>query len=166
MYQFLTVLIGKPLDYNSATCGASGQGRNDGGFMIVGIPIDQASRRAAVGQRSRVRGSPHPHGIHGSARPGRTLDSTAVGCRSLIRPPWPGAATRDENRVGPLPSSRPRPPHHPRTPRRMTRGFSFQDEAAGSSPARPTNWPVTSGNAGRSASRCQPNQMHPVGMRF
>jgi hypothetical protein len=39
--------------------------------------------------------------------------------------------------------------------------FSFQDEAAGSSPARPTKRPLSSGNAGRSASRYQPNRMHP-----
>jgi hypothetical protein len=43
----------------------------------------------------------------------------------------------------------------PPTPRRMTgillsRGFSFQDEVPGSSPARPTKRLLTSGNAGHS----------------
>ena len=40
-----------------------------------------------------------------------------------------------------------------------------KDEAAGSSPARPTNRPVTSGNAGRFASRCLPIRGIPFGMR-
>jgi hypothetical protein len=43
----------------------------------------------------------------GRARPAETAVRTAVPCILLIRPTWPGAATRDENRVGPLPSSRP-----------------------------------------------------------
>src|SRR5215217_5001320 len=34
-------------------------------------------------------------------RPGRTAVSTAVPCTLLIRPTWPGAAARDENRVCP-----------------------------------------------------------------
>src|SRR5215217_6012452 len=49
-------------------------------------------------------------------------DSTAPSRRSLIRPPWPGVATRDENRVA-RPSSalvRQSPLVHGR--------FSFQDE--------------------------------------
>jgi hypothetical protein len=60
---------------------------------------------AAKATRSRIalyaprRGSPCPCGTYGVARPGRTLDSTALRRRSLIRPPWPGAATRDENRA-------------------------------------------------------------------
>jgi hypothetical protein len=33
----------------------------------------------------RTAGSPHPCGIYGWARPARMLDSTALGCRSLIR---------------------------------------------------------------------------------
>src|SRR5918993_80343 len=115
-------------------------------------------------------------GLYGRRRPARTAVRTAVPCTLLIRPPWPGAATRDENRVGPLPSPRPRPPHHPRTPRGMTRAifvsvegslrgtscrrenraipsqaglFSGQDEAAGSSPARPTAVALSWGNARR-----------------
>jgi hypothetical protein len=37
-----------------------------------------------------------------------------------------------------------------------------KDEAAGSSPARPTNWPVTSGNAGHRILQVQPNRVDPV----
>ena len=37
-----------------------------------------------------------------------------------------------------------------------------KDEGAGSSPARPTNRRVTSGNAGHSASWCQPDRIRPV----
>src|SRR5215218_6787896 len=54
------------------------------------------SRRAEPAQGDLY--SPHPYGTYGPARPGRTRDSKALGHRSLIRPPWPGAATRDENR--------------------------------------------------------------------
>src|SRR5829696_7232326 len=64
--------------------------------------------------------------------------------RSLIRPPWPRAATRDENRAARLSSAllvRQSP---------LLRGrFSFQDEAAGSSPARPTTLALSCANARR-----------------
>jgi hypothetical protein len=47
------------------------------------------------------------------------------------------------------PTPSPRLPRRPRTPRRLTpRGFTFQDEAGGSSPPRPTKRSLTSGNAG------------------
>ena len=47
--------------------------------------------------------------------------------------------------------------------RKQARGQNpDKDEAAGSSPARPTNRPVTSADAGSSASRRQSNRMHPV----
>src|SRR5918993_5568042 len=38
-------------------------------------------------------------GLYGRRRPAETVVRTAVPCILLIRPPWPGAATRDENRV-------------------------------------------------------------------
>jgi hypothetical protein len=56
---------------------------------------------------SRTASSPHPCALHGSAPAAQRRVSIAPSRPSLIRPPWPGAATRDENRVGPLPSSRP-----------------------------------------------------------
>jgi hypothetical protein len=40
-------------------------------------------------------------GRYGRARPAGMAFSTAVPCSLLIRPPWPWAATRDEDRVGP-----------------------------------------------------------------
>jgi hypothetical protein len=40
--------------------------------------------------------------------------------------------------------------------------FSFQDEAAGSSPARPTNRPVSSGNPGHRVLQVQSNRVDPV----
>src|SRR5512132_1701455 len=40
----------------------------------------------------------HPFAPDGRQRPGETPVRTAVSPRLLIRPPWPGAATRDENR--------------------------------------------------------------------
>jgi hypothetical protein len=51
--------------------------------------------------RRRTASSPHPCRTYGVARPAARLVSMALGCRSLIRPPWPGAATRDENRACP-----------------------------------------------------------------
>jgi hypothetical protein len=77
------------------------------------------------------RDSPHPCGVHGSARPARIRDSTAPSRRSLIRPAWPGAATRDENRW-----ARPSSALGAAEPV-GTRAIYFSDEAAGSSPARP-----------------------------
>jgi hypothetical protein len=58
-----------------------------------GPPVDGYSQSGEDGCDS-----PHPYAIHGSARPAKRPDSTALGRPSLIRPPWPGAATRDENR--------------------------------------------------------------------
>src|SRR5829696_2717256 len=92
------------------------------------------------------RDSPHPCAIDGSARPAERPVSTAVSRRSLIRPPWPMAATRDENRAARLSSAllvRQSP---------LLRGrFSFQDgvrrpspqgyELSGSLTA--DSWPVT-----------------------
>jgi hypothetical protein len=43
-------------------------------------------------------GSPHPCATYGVAGPAEMLDSMALSRPSLIRPPWLGAATRDENR--------------------------------------------------------------------
>src|SRR5829696_4360618 len=88
------------------------------------------------------RDSPHPCAIDGSARPAERPASTALSRRSLIRPPWPGAATRDENRAA-RPSSALLVRQSP-----LLRGrFSFQDEGGGSSPPRPTIRPLTSRNA-------------------
>ena len=94
-------------------------------------PTSVSSPKAAAQQRDA--GSPHPCRTYGVARPAQRLDSMALGCRSLIRPPWPWAATRDENRwPGRARLSLVR--HSP-----LLRGrFSFQDEAGGSSPPRPT----------------------------
>ena len=65
-----------------------------------------ASRGSASGMGAlQGSGSPHPYGIYGTTRPGMMLAGTALGRRSLIRPPWPGAATRDENRVARLSSA-------------------------------------------------------------
>jgi hypothetical protein len=58
-------------------------------------PMLVAFRRQVL----RTAGSPHPCGIYGWARPATRLDSAALSRRYLIRPSWPGAATRDENRV-------------------------------------------------------------------
>jgi len=58
----------------------------------------------------------------------------ALDCRSLIRPPWPGAATRDENRGL---RGQARLSLVQQSPLRQGR-FSFQDEVPGSSPGRPT----------------------------
>jgi hypothetical protein len=78
-------------------------------------------------------------------RPGKTPVRTALSPGLLIRPPWPGAATMDENRSMPgqaqLSLVRQSPLLHGR--------FSFQDEAAGSSPARPTTPVVICRNARR-----------------
>jgi hypothetical protein len=61
----------------------------------------------AMGQRSgRTQFTPSLRDLRSHSARGM-LDSTAHRCRSLIRPAWPGAATRDENRVGPLPSPTP-----------------------------------------------------------
>jgi len=98
----------------------------------------------------------HPFAPDARERPGKTPVRTALSPRYLIRPPWPGAATRDENRWA-RPSSAFLVRQSP-----LIRGrFSFQYEAAGSSPARPTKPPLTSGNASHSASRYLPNRMHP-----
>ena len=78
---------------------------------------------------------------------GAILGKQARG-RSLIRPPWPAAATRDENRVGPLPSPRPRPPRHPRTPRRITGDSPFRMRSLTARPAS-----STCSRAGTGASR-------------
>jgi hypothetical protein len=53
------------------------------------------------GARRRTASSPHPRRTYGAARSGETLASMALSRRSLIRPPWPWAATRDENRACP-----------------------------------------------------------------
>jgi len=92
----------------------------------------------------------HPFALDAPARPGETAVRTALSPRYLIRPPWLGAATR--MRIGHArPSSalvRQRPLVYGR--------FSFQDEAAGSSPARPTTPRLSCGNARRwsVSSRC------------
>ena len=44
----------------------------------------------------------------------------------LIRPPWPVAATRDENRVGPFPSSRPSATTPSSNPSPHDPGISFR----------------------------------------
>jgi hypothetical protein len=83
----------------------------------------------------------HPFAPDARGRPGETPVRTAVSPRYLIRPPWPAAATRDENRVCPAKLGS-------RCSRARWYGrFSFQDEAAGSSPARPTTPGLTCGNA-------------------
>src|SRR5215207_5712860 len=43
----------------------------------------------------------HPFAPYGRQRPGETPLRTALSPRYLIRPPWPWAATRDENRACP-----------------------------------------------------------------
>jgi hypothetical protein len=49
-------------------------------------PCDASEQpKLASRSTSEDRGSPHPCGMYGAARPGGTLDSTALGCRSLIR---------------------------------------------------------------------------------
>src|SRR5215207_3320269 len=84
----------------------------------------------------------HPFAPDARQRPGKTPVRTALSPRYLIRPPWPRAATRDENRAARLSSAllvRQSP---------LLRGrFSFQDEVPGSSPARPTTPGLTCGNA-------------------
>src|SRR4029453_391156 len=60
-----------------------------------------------------------------------------------LRPPWgrllPPTRHRSRAATGRRPTPGPRLPRHPRIPRRLTpRRFTFQDEGAGSSPARPT----------------------------
>src|SRR5215203_4137493 len=60
---------------------------------------------SAVPSAAGDRGSPHPCRAYGVARPAQRPDSTALGRRPLIRPSWPGAATRDENRVARLSSA-------------------------------------------------------------
>jgi hypothetical protein len=62
------------------------------------LPAVMASRRCAdPGRAVRT----HPFTPYGRARPGKTPVRTALSPRYLIRPPWPGAATRDENRASP-----------------------------------------------------------------
>src|SRR5215207_6934465 len=43
----------------------------------------------------------HPFAPDARQRPGKTAVRTALSPRYLIRPPWPWAATRDENRACP-----------------------------------------------------------------
>jgi hypothetical protein len=74
----------------------------EGGFTSPAPTIlIVVSRRLEAAVQQEDRSSPHPCGPYGSARPARMRDSMAVGHRSLIRPPWPVAATRDENRACP-----------------------------------------------------------------
>ena len=67
----------------------------------------RASEADKVGRRWSAWGRSHPpRGMQRPVRrPGPNTSMTRNG--NQIRPAWPGAATRDENRVGPLPSPRP-----------------------------------------------------------
>jgi hypothetical protein len=55
-------------------------------------------RRTDGDEAQQDRCSPHPCATYGVTQAGEMLDSTALGRRSLIRPPWPVAAAMDENR--------------------------------------------------------------------
>jgi hypothetical protein len=95
-------------------------GKQEGGGR--GGPLDPGDRLAPARRRLRL-GRPWWRLL----RPTRHRSPPAAGRR-----PTPG----------------PRLPRHPRTPRRLTpRGFTFQDEAAGSSPARPTTPALSCANA-------------------
>jgi hypothetical protein len=119
----------------------------------------------------------HPFAPDARRRPGKTAVRTALSPRYLIRPPWPGAATRDENRACPAKlGSRAAETVGIRaifvsvegslrgtSCRRENRAipsqaglFSDQDEAAGSSPARPTIMVLTCGNSPRYLLRPRP----------
>jgi hypothetical protein len=63
--------------------------------------------------------------------------------------------------VAQLQALRPDPASPSNPPLPNTRGFTFQDEAGGSSPPRPTKRPLTRGNAGRSAFGYQPARTYP-----
>jgi hypothetical protein len=105
-----------------------------------GVAIEWPDLPAPLGTRSL---RTHPLAPYGRQRPGETPLRTALSPRYLIRPPWPGAATRDENRTA-CPAKL-----GSRCGRARWYGrFSFQDEAGGSSPPRPTKRPLTRRNAG------------------
>jgi hypothetical protein len=111
---------------------------------VAGLPCPRATAtHLSAGSGGVVR--THYFAPDGRQRPGKTPGCTAVSPRLLIRPPWPAAATRDENRGMPGQARLSLVRQSP-----LLRGrFSFQDEGAGSSPARPTTPVLTCGNARR-----------------
>jgi hypothetical protein len=66
---------------------------------VAGLPCRRPRHRVCARIRRAVR--THPLTPDGRRRPGEMAVRTALSPRYLIRPPWPGAATRDENRACP-----------------------------------------------------------------